>query len=500
MQHKIRMLISIIFLGYFSQINAHSLPFIANPISIKKNFLLNHLSGNVLDLSFSSLTDKDMPAIVDFLKKHREIISLNLAGNKKLTAAGIIPLAYIDSLTELNLARFSKDCKNNICEGGLEAKDILAFANNKNLKTLNLDMHSIGDEGAIALAKNIYLTHLDLSSNGISDIGGIALAHNTTLKALSLWSNNIGLETANAFAKNQTLQKLSLKQNNISDEGAVALAKNVSLISLNLAATHVTDVGTVALARNQTLKKLDLCWNHISLNGAVALATNKTLVSLSLCGDIFNRSAPRIGDEGASAFSHNTTLHKLELYNENLSATSVTELIKNPSLHHLGLGDNKQVGDEGAILLAQSDQLSELNLSNCNLTDKGGQVLAGMQHLQKLFVGFNFISDSGAEALSKNTSLSELNLIMNEIHDQGAIALAQNKTLFSLNVVENRITNIGNLALANNHYIPNIETGGTNPSPPAKNKIFNSLTISQTLASKGYCYRTTNAIQCIKIQ
>lgn len=471
----------------------------------KKGALSYYVKGSVLDLSYGSLEDKDMPGIIEFLKNHPEITSLNLEGNGELTGVGLIPLASIETILNLNLARNHKDCPNGVCIGGLEAKDVTAFANNKSLKILNLDMHSIDDDGAIALAKNTTLEKLYVSSNNIKDVGGVALAQNRTLKELSLWANDeVGLQTAEALAKNRTLRKLNLKQTSIPDQGAIALAENVILKQLNLSATDVTDIGTAALAKNQTLQRLDLCWSHIGLNGALALAANKTLVSVSLCGDFFNERPPRIGDEGAVAFGHNTTLRELELDNEDISSAGVSELVKNPALKILWLSENRKIGDEGAILIAQhSNQFIELGLPVCRLTDKGAQALASMSGPKKIFAGFNFISDVGAEALGKNTSVRELDLMINEIHDEGAVALAQNKTLSRLNVLFNRIGIIGNKALENNHYIQNIETGGENPYPPHSemgsiNQINPILPAYRSATRIGYCYRTKNSIECVK--
>ncbi len=462
MQRTLLKLTYILCLGWMTTLSAQTIP---NLIShkattfvktttvspTKKLFFEHYLQGNLLDLSSGDLEDKDIPAISEFLKNHPEITSLNLAYNGKLTGVGLVPLAAIETLRELNLAR---SCS--WCGGGLEAKDSEAFAHNKTLTVLNLADHHIGDAGAIALANNTALKKLDVSYNNLTDRGGVALAQNTILQELAMNGNPFGLETASAIAKNQTLHKLNLASTKMSDESAIALAENKTMTELEVYDNQITALGARALAKNQVLRKLELAFNHIDVEGARALAANKTLIRLSLGGDFFE--VPAIADEIAAAFADNTTLREFGLENEGISILGVTELIKNKNLHTLWLAGNPRIGDKGALLIAQqAKQLTELWLPACGLTDEGAKALATMENVKKLIVSMNAISDSGAEVLANNTSLSELDLLLNKIHDQGALALAQNTTLYSLDVSFNPIGVLGRTALQNNAFIKHLE-------------------------------------------
>ncbi len=458
MQKKLLSLSLVIGLGI--TINAHAQSLLSahgisqNMPAKKVERLLNgkinfsrYTQGNKLDLRHGSLKDADIPAIVEFLKKNPSITILNLSWNMDLSSVGLVQLAAIDTLTDLDISRNGKGT--DTTNYGLEAKDVVAFVNHPSLKRLNLSLNNIGDEGAMALAKNTVLESLDIGANNISDVGVIALAQNKTLKELSLWANE-GISTVNSFSNNVTLEKLNLRQTNVKDDDAIALAKNTHLTEL--AFTSLTDIGAIALSNNTTLKKLNLCGSEISLEGAKALAANRTLTDLALCGYSFHSKSVRIGNEGAAAFRYNTSLKSLQLVGEGISADGISALAKNPNITNLWLGGNK-IGYEGVRLLSKNaNQYVILGLPGCSLTDKDVSLLAGM-NLKELYLADNSISDAGAEALSHNTTLEKLSLMSNRIHDEGAVALAQSQTLSRLDVYYNPIGKIGWAALGNNPKI-----------------------------------------------
>src|SRR5580704_3521073 len=115
-------------------------------------FAQHLVSEDSLDLSDSKLEDKDIPAILSYLNKHPEIKSLNLKDNL-ISSAGAIELAKNTTLTELDLShrQSCKDWGPTACIGDEGAK---AFAQNNTLKSLNLSLDRVSNEGATALAKN----------------------------------------------------------------------------------------------------------------------------------------------------------------------------------------------------------------------------------------------------------------------------------------------------------------------------------------------------------
>lgn len=471
--------------------------------SIHKIAFARYVQGNELDLSFGNLEDNDLPEIIAFLRNHPEIKSLNLEGNSKLTGGALVPLASVETLTELNLARRYKDCPNGVCIGGFEAKDITAFVNNTHIVSLNLHMHSIGDEGAILLAKNTTLKYLNVGSNNITDSGAIALAHNNILERLAINANyDMTPKSAQAFADNQTLVELNLGQTGVRDEGAMALSANTHLKRLLVYRSGgIHDEGAMAFAKNTTLKELDISDNLFTAATAIAYGENHTLENLDISGPWLEKNKNPIGDEGVTALVKNQSFKKLGLFRQNVTRIGLTELLKLPHLMSLDLGINFIADDGVALLATHPEQWTELNLVLCNVTDKGAAMIANMPNLRLLDLLQNHIKDAGAAALSKNTSLKVLNLFANDIHDEGGVALAGNKTLDMLDVAFNRMGIVGLSALDNNRYIKTIYAGGTNPEPEVNlslNNFNHNLRPNHfTNLSKDFCYRTTDMIQCV---
>lgn len=464
--------------------------------AVKKLPFTHYVSNHQIDLSYGRLEDNDIPALINFLNKHPEITNLNLEGNNDLTSAGITPLASVQTLTELNLGRTFKNCSNGTCIGGLEAKDITTFAANSSLTHLDLFLHSIGDEGAIELAKNTHLKKLQLTGNNITDAGGIALASNQSLEELSLNSNTVGPKTALALAANQSLKKLNLGQTNVNDEGAIALANQSHVSELTLNYVNIGDAGAAAFANNPYLESLYVDGTKISVNGAKALAQSKTISRLGLGGDFFGK--PRlndIGDEGAIALAQNKVLRSLYLNSQRITTAGAIELAKNKRLHSLNLAANRGIGDDGAIALA-SHPYAMLDVGACKLTDKGAAGLAKTGYVH-LYANSNFISDAGAAAFTKDDQLYNLDLLLNDIHDEGALIFAKQGAMFSLNVMFNRMSAVG-IALINNHE--GWKAGGTKPY--SRDKISDKnlplilVNAKSLAANQMFCYRMKDKLEC----
>lgn len=462
--------------------------------------LLQHVKNQTLDLSGSGLEDKNMPAIVDFLKKNPQITIVNLGYNGKLTGVGLVPLASITSLKELNLERNYKDCPNNKCIGGLEAKDVALFANHKSLTKLNLMMHSVGDGGAEQLAQSNSITDLELSGNDLTDKGGVALAGNKNLKYLALNFNEVGLLTAQAIAKNTTLEHLSLNQTAMDDQAISVIAQNKTLQKLSLGLTYLHDQGAIALAGNTTLKKLIIWETHIELAGIQALAKNKTLQKLDYSRDTWptHEKTKPIGDIGAQGFTDNANLTYLGLGTSDISVAGVKALVKNKNLRHLVLYENPKIGDNGALLITQdAPQLTELNLAYCKISDNSIPAIANLTNLKELWIVDNVVSDKSAVAIASHPTLNTVGLLFNEIHDEGAIALAQiNRPYKVLWAGYNRMTIIGNEALSHNKYFYDLWVGGTNYHDGAKSSM-QALRHYVAVSKHSVYYRTGEALHCI---
>ncbi|MGC0371452.1 MAG: hypothetical protein DGJ47_000141 [Rickettsiaceae bacterium] len=153
---------------------------------------------------------------------------------------------------------------------------------------------------------------------------------------------------------------------------------------------------------------------------------------------------------------------KIDLQNHKIGNEEVKQLAQaldyKSNLQELSLSAN-QIGDEGAIALAENLkkhnlQLKALNLSGNQIGDEGVAALTkNLQHQRLKILGLsnNQIGDEGAVALAnylkEHPALRILNLHINQIGDEGAVALAnslkENPELnkFKLSMFCNRVNN-----------------------------------------------------------
>lgn len=198
-----------------------------------------------LDLSDSSLTDSQIPALLEFLKLHKQITYLDVSHND-IGDLGAMALAQLNTLTTLDISY------NKIGVIGAEE-----FAKNITLMRLSMAYNTIGDEGAIVLAeKNKFLTVLDVKHNDIGFLGVKALAENKTLKILNLTYNNIGDEGAELLARNEILNALDVSGCNIGYLGFQAFAHNQSITKLFFSDNNVNYKNLEQLINVQDLNKM----------------------------------------------------------------------------------------------------------------------------------------------------------------------------------------------------------------------------------------------------
>jgi Ran GTPase-activating protein (RanGAP) involved in mRNA processing and transport len=211
-----------------------------------------------------------------------------------------------------------------------------------------------------------------------------------------------------------TLQSLVLTHGTLGSAGlaelAPALCHNTSIQVLDISHNYLMNFESAGFLRdilrsNKTMTTLDLSGIDCGrTTGAVefiaeGLGSNSTLLNIDL-------SHCALGDGGVSTLaqtlgSRNTTLQKLTLHMNSITATGVgvlLETMEHNSNHvtDLDLWGNSSIGTEGASLLARSlgnnalANLTRLSLSYCDVRDDG------------------FISL--VSSLEQNTSLVQLDL------------------------------------------------------------------------------------------
>ena len=143
-------------------------------------------------------------------------------------------------------------------------------------------------------------------------------------------------------------------------------------------------------------------------------------------------------------------LTQLNLWNNSIGDKGAEALSKLTALTKLNLGKNR-VGDNGAKALSKLTALTQLNLNSNRLGQKGGEALSKLTALTKLGLSDNGVfgvGDKGAEALSKLTALTRLDLYRNSIGDKGAKALSKLTALTELDLGNNSIGEKGAEALS----------------------------------------------------
>lgn len=466
-----------------------------------------YVDKETIDLSWCTLKAEEMPLVLDYIKQHPTIHSVDLSSSN--------PSA--DDLTKLTA--------------------------NKSITKITMMGANLDGELASILVKDKYLTELDISDNkAIGDGMTVALATNTTLASLTLRYINATDKTAFALRGNNTLNSVDISYNSLTDNGAFALTK-MNLRVLGIGTNDLTEKGLIAVAQIPTLQSLDIAGASMTVDLAKAIAKNSQLQELQLYNTGFS-------DEAAAAFAHNSSLQVLNLiYNPitnkgltalatisslreiNLNSTNISEgaaqsFINHPNLENISLGNaNNTYAD--VVALSRIPKLQEIGISGYGLDDKSAALLATCRNLTSLYMGtgdmtdqgiltlvkmpklkvialgaksfsndvlqaiadkkkvdlvyllsdlpligdklkilaagkgikavwlFNDrISDLGVMALAKSTSIKELDLSLNEdISDVGAAALASNKVLREI-ALDSRVMTQDGLDQLNNSDIP----------------------------------------------
>ena len=347
--------------------------------SLKTHTILKRIS-----VARCGISEKGCKAIGDALMVNRSLQVLDLSSNA--ISAGVVHIAeslkHNHSLLEINLGYCG------ISEEGCKAiGDALMV--NRSLQVLDLHGNAIS-RGVVHIAESLKHNHslleINLSFCGISEEGGKAIG--------------------DALMVNRSLQVLDLEYNPISTvvvHIAESLKHNHSLLEIDLGNCRISEEGGEAIGDalmvNRSLQVLDLECNPIStvvVHIAESLKHNHSLleIDLSYCG-ISEEGGEAIGD----ALMVNRSLQVLDLHSNPIS-TGVVHIAESLKCNH---------------------SLLEINLSNCEISEKEAESLAdGLRHnncLKRLDISRCGLRDRGMKsigsALQVNNSLEELNVMSN---------------------------------------------------------------------------------------
>ncbi|MBA4191681.1 MAG: hypothetical protein C0467_27190 [Planctomycetaceae bacterium] len=255
------------------------------------------------------------------------------------------------------------------------------------------------------------------------------------LAALTVYASHKGQPLARAVADSPHLaglKRLYLGRNRFEDNSAEHLATSTNLANLeelDLTDNELGETGARALAASSHLgnvRYLELRNNRLGPTGAEAVAGSERLTSLHRLGLAGNE----IGVARLHTISRAHDLLRvpiLDLSNNNLNAAGLHVILTRASpmnesgvvrLQELDLGQNDQLGNEGARVLAGCPHLAGLRvlrLRGCQIGDDGARALAESQylnHLTTLDLAFNPLGDTGCRPFLKTQLRSLRHLIV----------------------------------------------------------------------------------------
>ncbi|KAM7448910.1 NACHT [Porites harrisoni] len=457
---------------------------------------VREIDFNAVVLKYCRLGPVDCTAIVNFLKKHNEILMIDLSGNK----IGCLGCKEISEFLESSTSVSDGNCKLSslnlnhslVTDEGVKYLAKALKHNNCKLDSLNLADNELTNEGVQCLAEalkdsNCTLSSLNLNHNLVTDevVDGLAeaLKHsNCKLKSLNLAGKELvtdkGVQCLAEALKNSNckLSSLNLTGNEFTDEGVKYLAEALKdgdseLKTLHLACNKLADEGVKCLAealKDCKLNSLILWQNNVTDEGVKYLAealkdSNCKLKSLILASNEFT-------DEGVKYLAEalkdgDCELKTLDLACNKLADEGVkylAEALKDCKLNSLILWQNN-VTDEGVKYLAEAlkdsnCKLKSLILAGNEFTDEGVKYLAealkdGDCELKTLDLASNKLADEEvkylAEALKDgDCELKTLDLACNKLADEGVKYLAEalkdsNCKLKSLHLTNNKLTDEG---------------------------------------------------------
>jgi Ran GTPase-activating protein (RanGAP) involved in mRNA processing and transport len=268
------------------------------------------------------------------------------------------------------------------------------------------------------------------------------------------------------------------------------------------------------LASHKNISDLDLSWNQIYDHGLIMLAANNTLQSLNLNANSYNK----INMKTMAAFAKNTALNTLII--GGLSNEGAILLAKTNTLTQLK-AKNNNIGPSGAVALAQNTSLTVLDISYsyAGIGDEGAAAFAKNTHLQSLNVMDNKISNAGLLLLAANPTISELTIgggdpkidlsipVLNALAenphlksfstyniggDSGATILAKSKSLEEVNLKYGNISDEGALAIASNPKITKLDLSWNHIGPKGVVALANMPALTRLDLSANNYYSTLN--------
>jgi len=251
------------------------------------------------------------------------------------------------------------------------------------------------------------IVSLDLSNSKITNLTMEPVSHLIGLKELSLndtFITEAGLGMAGSI---ESLEELDLSGIPAKAHGYSLLSNLKNLERLNVNRTQVDDAALATLSALPKLEELDLRLTSISNKGLAHLAKAPALERLDLSGTTIN-------DQGLEA------IRKLKLTELNISDTEVT--------------------GRGLFALKEMTTLQDLNVAHIVLKDSDLSALANLPNLYTIDLSSTSVDDYGIEQLAHCPNLTNIQLKETRITDGAAKILKGMEKLETLNLERNRVS------------------------------------------------------------
>lgn len=374
------------------------------------------------------LTNESLRAIGRF----RQLKSLDL-GLVPIDDDGVAHLTGLDKLTGLNLS-YTK-----VTDGAMRH-----VAKLKSLRSLALDNTQITDEGLAAIKDLTELRHLNLLSTRVR---GSGLEHLTGMRHLEqLWLGNSpveddGLEHVRLLP---ALVQLYLGKTKVTDQGLDHLAGLIGIKELDLRETSVTAQGMEKLRRSLPTCRVE--WDGGVIDTAPreqALAiihqlggiVEKDLNRLGMPVVMVQLNGTKVNDDGLKRLAAIPSLEELRLFDTRVTDNGLAIIGNLPELRSLDVRYAWDVSNETLERAGKLPKLTCLLMSATRISDAGLKHLDNKISLQRLDVSFSDnVTDAGVDSLVTLSNLRDLYIAGTKVTDTGIAKLTKLAKLEHLNL------------------------------------------------------------------
>ena len=315
---------------------------------------------------------------IKYLAGHQKLEDLDLY-NTKVTDRGLQFLKTMPSLRKLNIGKRQEN-NNQITDAGM-----VHIAQLGSLEDLDLPNHGITDKGLAYITGLKNLKHLWVSRSSNSPLTDISLKH---------------------ISKLESLECLQISGTGFTDAGMDDIAALTNLKKLHLWGNSITNQGLAKLKTLKSLEDISLCCKKVTISGLSQLNSLNNLSKLEILHGLTR-------DGGYLDISGLTSLEDLRLRTDApIEDKDLVCLLKLKNLKELaisGVLSGSIVTDAGISNLKDLPDLQELYCRSPYLTDKSLYYLANIKALNFLMIGGKF-TDEGLAYLEESKSLRSLNI------------------------------------------------------------------------------------------